>query len=159
MPLPSFAATEVSEPWKGHTETRPFELGLMAGGSIYGSEFNWSSLAAVAYLLKDKAFAPDLNNRILIELEIGPTFFSTVNSNQTGFQYSTHLRWDFNYNETWAFYALGGFSGFGLPKSLGGAFTFHPRFGVGVEYQTKTPLLLRGEVSAEFMGLGVAFNF
>jgi hypothetical protein len=54
---------------------------------------------------------------------------------------------------------LGGLSGFGLPKNWGGFFTMHPRFGAGVEYQTKTALLFRGEVSAEFVGLGVALNF
>jgi len=152
-------AQAAGEPWKGHTEVRPFELGMMAGAAIYGTEVNWSALATAAYLLKDKAFVEDLDDRIWVELELGPTFFSTSNSNQTGFQYSTHLRWDFSYNEFWTVYGLGGFSGYGLPKSLGGSFTFHPRFGAGVEYQTKAALSFRGEVSAEFIGLGIALNF
>jgi len=147
------------EPWKGHTEVRPVEVGMLFGGAIFGTELNWSALSTVAYLIEDRAFVPDLDNRIWVELEIGPTFFSTRNSNQTGLQYSTHLRWDFNYNETWTLYALGGISGFGLPKALGSSFTLHPRFGVGAEYQTKAALLFRGEVSAEFLGVGIGLNF
>jgi hypothetical protein len=153
------AALAAGEPWKGQTQVRPVELGLMAGAAIYGTEVNWSSLATMAYLLKDKAFVEDIDDRIWIEMELGPTFFSTRNSNETGLQYSAHLRWDFSYNEFWTVYGLGGLSGFGLPKSLGSSFTIHPRFGAGVQYQTKAALMFRGEVSAEFIGLGVALNF
>ncbi len=152
-------ALAAGEPWKGQTEVRPVELGLMAGAAIYGNEVNWSSLATMAYLLKNQGFLDEIDDRLWIEMELGPTFFSTANSNQTGLQYSAHLRWDFSYNETWTVYSLGGLSGFGLPKSLGSSFTIHPRFGAGVQYQTKAALLFRGEVSAEFIGLGVALNF
>ena len=82
------------------------------------------------------------------------------NSSQTGMQYSAHLRWDFTYNEFWTFYGLGGIGGFTIPKAFGSStFTIHPRFGAGVEYQTKTALMFRGELSGDFMGFGVAFNF
>ena len=147
------------EPWKGTTTVRPFEAGLMSGLSIYGNRGVWSILPSAAFLLKDRAFIADLDNRVWAELQAGPAFFSTGTTTQAAFQYSLHLRWDFNYNETWTVYGLGGFSGYGLPSSLGSAFTFHPRFGAGVEYQTKSPLMIRGEVSAEFIGLGAAFNF
>jgi len=152
-------ALAAGEPWKGQTEVSPVELGLMAGAAIYGDDVNWSSLATMAYLLKDQGFLDDIDDRVWIEMELGPTFFSTDNSNQTGLQYSTHLRWDFTYNETWTLYGLGGLSGYGLPESRGSAFTIHPRFGAGVQYQTKAALMFRGEVSAEFIGLGVALNF
>ena len=147
------------EPWKGRTEVRPVELGIMSGMAIYGNEANWGILPSVAYLIKDHGFADDLDNRVWVELQAGPTFFSSANSTQTGFQHSIHLRWDFNYNEKWTFYGLGGFGGYGLPKYRGSSFTIHPRFGAGAEYQTKAPFLFRAEVSAEFIGLGVAFNF
>jgi hypothetical protein len=151
---------QAGELWKGHTEVRPFEVGLMTGLSIYGNSAHWGVLGSGAYLLKDKAFVDDLDDRIWFELQMGPSFFSTGNTTSTGLQYSTHLRWDFTYNEYWTFYALGGISGYGLPKAVSnGVFTLHPRFGAGVEYQTKAALIFRGEVSAEFMGLGVAFNF
>lgn len=147
------------EPWKGTTTVRPFEAGLMSGVSIYGNRGVWSVLPSAAFLLKDRAFIADLDNRVWAELQAGPAFFSAGTTTHAAFQYSLHLRWDFNYNETWTFYGLGGFSGYGFPSSLGGAFTFHPRFGAGAEYQTKSPLMIRGEVSAEFIGLGAAFNF
>jgi hypothetical protein len=148
-----------AENWKGQTTVRPVELGLMGGASIYGNQVNWGVLPSVAYLLRDRAFVQDIDDRIWGELQLGPTFFGTSNSNETGLQYSAHLRWDFSYNEVWTFYALGGLSGFSLPDRLGGSFTIHPRFGAGVQYQTKTALILRGEVSAEFIGMGASFNF
>jgi len=152
---PSFAG----EAWKGRTTVRPLEFGLMSGAAIYGSDVNWSILPSVAHLLKDRAFAEDIDNRVWIEGQFGPTFFSSHQKSQTGLQYSVHLRWDFNLNEHWMFYGLGGLSGFGLPKAYESSFTLHPRFGAGAEYQTKTALMVRGEISAEFIGLGAALQF
>jgi hypothetical protein len=150
---------EAAENWKGQTSVRPIELGLMGGAAIYGNDVSWGVLPSVAYLLKDRAFVSDLDDRVWGEIQLGPTFFYTRNSNQTGLQYSAHLRWDFSYNEIWTFYALGGLSGYSLPASRGGSLTIHPRFGTGVQYQTKTALILRGEISAEFIGMGASFNF
>ena len=59
----------------------------------------------------------------------------------------------------WTFYALGGLGGFSLPSGFGNTFTMAPRFGAGVEYQTKAALMFRGEVSADFIGAGIALNF
>ena len=148
-----------AENWKGHTETSPIEVGVLSGMSIYGSDSNWSILATGAYLLEPKGWVDDLDNRVWAELELGPSFFSSNSVSQTGAQYSLHLRWDFTLNEYWTFYGLGGLGGFVLPSYLGSSFTIHPRFGAGVEYQTKTALMFRGEVSADLIGLGVALNF
>jgi hypothetical protein len=147
------------EAWKGHTVTSPVELGVMTGMNLYGSDVNWSLLATGAYLLAEDGWADDVDDRIWAELELGPSFFSVLNDHSTGLQYSAHIRWDFTYNEYWTFYGLGGLGGYFLPDSLGGAFTIHPRFGVGVEYQTKTALMFRGELSHEFIGAGIALNF
>ena len=154
----SFTA-RAAEPWKGHTQVSPVELGLLTGFSLYGTDTNWSVLATGAYLLNEKGFAEDLDNRIWLELEMGPAFFSTGQSSQTGLQYSAHLRWDFTLNEYWTFYGLGGLGGYVLPSFLKNTFLIHPRFGAGAEYQTKTALLFRGELSQDFMGLGIALNF
>ena len=151
--------SRAAEPWKGHTQVPPIEVGLLTGFSLYGSSANWSVLATAAYLIDDKGFVDDLDNRLWVEVEMGPAFFNSGMSSQTGLQYSAHLRWDFTENEYWTFYGLGGLGGFVLPQSLGSTFTIHPRFGAGVEYQTKTALLFRGEISADFAGLGIAFNF
>ena len=148
-----------AENWKGKAQIPPFEAGLMTGFAIYGSSTNWGVLASGAFLINDQGFADEVDDRLWIEVQAGPVFFGTATSSQTGLQYSTHLRWDFTMNEYWTFYGLGGLGGYSLPSSMGNSFTIHPRFGAGAEYQTKTALLFRGEVSAEFIGMGIAFNF
>ena len=152
-------SAQAAESWKGKSQMAPVELGLLTGFSLYGSSTNWSVLATGAYLIDDQGFADEIDDRLWLELEMGPAFFGTNHSSQTGMQYNAHLRWDFTLNEYWTFYGLGGFGGFVLPSSLGSSFTIHPRFGAGAEYQTKTALLFRGELSADFIGMGVAFNF
>jgi hypothetical protein len=119
-------SASAADVWKGHTETSPFELGLMTGMSIYGSSANWGVLASGAYLIQKDGFIDNLDNRVWAEVEMGPTFFSTNGSSHTGMQYALHLRWDFTYNEYWTFYALGGVGGYTLPSTLGGSFTIHP---------------------------------
>ncbi len=150
-------SSQGGELWKGKTEVSPYEFGLLSGMGLYGTETSWSFLATAAYLIKPEGLVDEVDERMWAELEIGPSFYS--GSIGTGLQYSSHLRWDFTYNEHWTAYALGGLSGFVLPSGFGGKFTIHPRFGVGIEYQTKTALMFRGEVSAELMGLGIALNF
>lgn len=149
------------EPWKGKTVTAPIEIGALSGANFYGSEVNWSVLLTGAYLIAEDGWANDLDDRVWVEVEAGPSFFGVPNSidSQTGLQWSTHVRWDFTYNEYWNFYALGGFGGYGLPRALGNGFTFRPRFGAGVQYQTKVALMFRAEISAEFIGAGIGFNF
>ncbi len=152
-------SAQAGENWKGHTETPPYEFGALSGMSIFGSNSNWSILGSAAYLINPKGWVDDVDNRVWVELELGPSFFSSNSISQTGVQYSAHLRWDFTMNEYWTFYGLGGVGGYVLPSYLGGGLALHPRFGAGVEYQTKTALMFRGEVSAEFIGLGAALNF
>jgi hypothetical protein len=147
------------EVWKGKTEVSPIEVGLMTGTSFYGSSANWAVLASGSYLFKAEGFLDDIDDRIWLEGGAGPTFFSFQGSAHTGLQYTATMRWDFTYNEYWTFYGLGGLGGFILPDVLGGGFAIHPRFGGGAEYQTKTALLFRGEVSSDFLGVGVALNF
>ncbi len=147
------------DPWKGTTNSPPYEAGVLSGMSLYGTDTNWTVLGTGAYLLVPHGWAADIDNRVWIEGELGPTFFSKSGTSQTGMQWSTHLRWDFSYDEEWTFYGLGGFGGFKLPSSYGGSFTFHPRFGVGVEFQTKAVMMLRAELSHELIALGVAVNF
>lgn len=155
------AQSHFYEPWKGKTITSPFEFGAMSGANFYGKDTNWSVLLTGAYLIEEDGWAQDLDDRVWVELETGPSFFSIpgTSENQTGLQYSAHLRWDFTYNEYWTFYALGGLGGYSLPRALGGTFMIRPRFGAGAQYQTKAALMFRGELSADFIGLGIGFNF
>lgn len=151
--------SNAQEPWKGYSVVPPFEFGVLTGANLYGSDLNWSVLGTLAYQIAQEGWVDDVNERVWIEAQLGPAFFSNGANSQTGLQYSTHLRWDFTYNEYWTFYGLGGLGGFVLPSYLGSSLTVHPRFGVGVEYQTKTALMFRGEFSQNFMGVGVAFHF
>ncbi len=149
-----------AENWKGHTEVSPYEFGVLTGLTLYGTEAGWGFLANGAYLLQPNGWLDDIDDRLWLEVEAGPSFFTApTGGTGTGFQYSTHVRWDFTYNEYWTVYGLGGIGGLVAPGYLGSKFSIHPRFGGGVEYQTKSALMFRGEVSAEFMGLGIALNF
>ena len=141
--------------WKGTTEVSPYEFGLMTGLGLHGTATAWSFLASAAYQIQPKGWIDEVDERVWAEVQAGPAFFTAG----TGMQYSIHGRWDFTYDSHWTAYGLGGFSGFILPSALGSTFTFHPRFGVGLEYQTKTPLMFRAEISHEFMGAGIALNF
>jgi len=148
------------ENWKGHTETSPVEIGAITGLSLYGTQTAWAFLVTGAYLIQPKGWLTDIDNRVWLEMEAGPAFFpSSDGFIGTPFEYSAHLRWDFTYNEFWTFYGLGGISGYSFRNFQGNTFSAHPRFGVGAEYQTKSPLMFRGELSAEFMGVGIALNF
>lgn len=156
----SSGSARAAEPWKGHTETSPLELGVMTGLSIFGTETAWGFLANAAYLIQPNGWVDDVDDRIWIETQMGPSFFpSRAGLSGSGFQFNAHLRWDFTYNEYWTVYGLGGIGGYALPPALASKFNLHPRFGAGVEYQTKAALMFRAEVSAEFVGLGVALNF
>src|SRR4051812_42875293 len=87
------------EPWKGTTQVPPIEAGILTGPSFFGKESNWTVLGTGAYLLKDKAFVDDIDDRIWAEVQLGPSFFSVGNSSTTGMKFNSHLRWDFTYNE------------------------------------------------------------
>lgn len=146
------------ENWKGDTQVAPLEVGAMYGLSLFGSDLNPSLLGTVAKKLND-GILDDVDERLWAEAHFGPTFFSEGSRSATGIQYSLHARWDFTYNADWTFYAVGGAGGFSLPEGFGDKFTLAPRFGVGVNYQTRLPLMFRAEVTSNFVGGGIAFNF
>lgn len=155
----AFSQSSFAENWKGHTDTSPIELGTMGGMSLYGSKASWSWLGTAAVLIQPDGWIEDIDERVWAEIQLGPTFFSLNGLNQAGMQYSAHLRWDFTYDQDWTFYALGGLGGYYLPSMLGGTMTVHPRFAGGAEFQTKLAMVFRMELSHEFIGAGVAFNF
>jgi hypothetical protein len=153
------SAFAAEEKWKGNTVVSPIEVGAMAGMNLYGSDVNWSMLGTGAYLIAPTGWADDVDDRVWAELELGPAFFSRGNLSSTGLQYSTHLRWDFTFDSDWTFYGLGGLAGYKLPNLYGGSFTIHPRFGVGAQFQTKAAVMFRAELSHEFIGAGLSFQF
>jgi hypothetical protein len=148
-----------NEDWKGHTETSQIEIGALTGVGIEGTDTSWSVLGTAAYLLVPHGWASDIDNRVWVEGELGPSFFNDGGSSHSALQYAAQLRWDFTLNEEWTFYGLGGLGGFVLPDYLGRSFAIHPRFGAGAEYQTKTAIMFRAEVASDLLALGIAFNF
>lgn len=148
-----------AENWKGKTESPPFEVGGMLGMNLFGDDINWSVLGTGAYLIVPEGWVDDIDERIWAELELGPSFFSAGGLKKTGLQYSGHIRWDFTFNQEWTFYALGGLGGYYLPENFGSHLTVAPRFGMGAQYQSKLPMMFRGEFSHEFIGVGLSFNF
>ena len=155
----SLSSASHAENWKGNTQTSPIELGAMGGIAMYANTVHWGLLGSAAYLVLPQGWIDDVDDRVWAEIELGPTFFTSGASSQTGLQYSAHLRWDFTYNQDWTFYALGGLGGFYLPTILGKSFVVNPRVALGAEFQTKLPMMFRMEVSHEFVGAGVVFNF
>lgn len=146
-----------AEIWKGNTQSPPYEIGGMSGLGLYGDQAAWSFLGNVATLIEPEGWIEDIDDRVWAEFQGGPAFFSVQGNDKTAFQYSTHVRWDFTRDGTWTVYGLGGVAGF--INAPGDSFSFHPRFGIGALFQTKLPLVFRFELSHEFSGLGVAFNF
>lgn len=148
-----------AENWKGNTVSPPYEVGGLIGMNLFGDSVNWSILGTGAYLIVPQGWVEDIDERVWAEMELGPSFFSAAGITKTGLQYSAHLRWDFTMNESWNFYALGGLGGYSLPQGFGGHLTVAPRFGLGAQYQSKIPMMFRGEISHEFIGVGLSFNF
>ncbi len=147
-----------AEEWKNKTSSPPFEFGVITGASLFGSSVGWGILGTAAYLIVPDGWIEDIDERVWVEGFFGPAIFSEGRT-ETALQFSTHLRWDFTKNTEWTFYAVGGAGGFFLPSIYGNAFTIHPRFGVGTEFQTKSPVVLRAEVTSDFIGVGAGLNF
>ncbi len=150
-------STAQAEIWKGNTQSPPYEIGAMSGLGLYGDQASWSFLGNVATLIEPEGWIDDIDDRVWAEFQGGPAFFTVQGNDKTAFQYSAHMRWDFTRDATWTVYGLGGVAGF--INAPGDSFSFHPRFGIGALFQTKLPLVFRFELSHEFSGLGVAFNF
>lgn len=158
LPLAFSAGVANAEDWKGNTTYSNIEVGALVGGSTFGTDFGFSTLGSVAYQIAPEGWIEDIDERVWTELQMGIAFFNQ-GSTQTALQYSAHLRWDFTKDDSWTIYALGGLAGYFLPAIYGNSFTMRPRVGLGALFQTKLPVSFRGEVSAEFIGLGAVFHF
>ena len=137
--------------WKGNPEPSHFSLGGLAGLGIVDSTGGFSLIPTASTKISDHGFIGDINDSVSLEAAFGPLF----SAGATVLFYSAHLRWDFQYDRNWIFYALGGVGGFNMPDSLGGKFELFPRFGVGFMYDFHLPVLLRFELSHEVIALGI----
>ena len=144
-----------SEDWKGPSDPAKFHLGVLTGMGVLDSKAGFALLGTASAKIVQRGFVPDINNSVSIETELGPLFVASSAS----FMYSAHLRWDFEKDELWTFYALGGFSGHITGSDLGSRFIFFPRFGVGTICRLHELFALRAEVSRELIAAGVIFSF
>src|SRR5262249_22297313 len=134
-----------AEDWKGKPTPANFGFGALAGLGVIDSTGGFALMGTAARKLFQPGFVPDLNDTVWIEAEVGPMFTSGA----TAFMYSAHLRWDFEKDPIWTFYALGGLSGSITPASLGSHFELFPRFGAGALWTVSPLFQLRGELSHE----------
>jgi hypothetical protein len=148
----SAAGTPVTqEAWKGPADTHDFSAGFLGGLGIIDHTAGVSLLGTVSRKLVEPGFAPDINNGVSLELQFGPL----IASGGTPLFYSAHLRWDFRRDTEWTLYGLGGVAGY-VSSSIN-VFEFFPRFGVGALWNVHELFALRGEISHEFVGIGVNF--
>jgi hypothetical protein len=153
-PLPALAAPALGtvEDWKGKVDPSDLSLGALAGMGILDSSAGFALLGTLSKKIDYDGWVPDIANSVSLEAEAGPLWVSGA----TAFQYSLHLRADFQRDADWTFYALGGLGGNVTPRVLGDRFILFPRFGIGAFYNVAgTSIAIRGEVSHELIAAGV----
>jgi hypothetical protein len=146
------SATAAAEDWKGEPPVIEVDFGALTGLGFYGGTAGFALLGTVAKKVINRGFAPDINNQLYFEAQLGPMFFE----NSTPWFISTHLRWDFIRNETWTPYALGGLAGY-IGGNLNADWPVKPRLGLGSFWNVSPAVTLRGEVSSELFAAGVSF--
>lgn len=145
--------TETAPDWKGNPDNTEFGLGVLTGAGILDNHVGWALLGTASKKIVHRGFVPDINDSVSIEIEMGPLLIS----GSAAFQYSGHLRWDFEKDTWWTLYALGGLGGAVTGASLGDRFELYPRFALGAMWKIGQNFSMRGELSHEFIGVGIVF--
>ena len=148
-------ASGAVEDFKGKPRDIEFTVGGLAGLGIIDSTAGFALLGTAAKKIINHGFVADINNQVFLETALGPVFAAGT----TTFFYSLHLRWDFEKDQEWTFFALGGLGGDVTGDKLGNHWELFPRFGVGALWHMNPTLTLRGEISHELIALGVSFGF
>jgi hypothetical protein len=151
----AFAAGKTAsnaDDWKGPSDGSEVHLGGLAGLGIFG-DFNagFVLLGTASKKIIHHGFIPDVTDAVSIETELGPIFTEGT----TAFSYALQLRWDFDMNQQWTFFALGGAGGYITGSSLNNSFALFPRFGVGSFFRVNDLILIRGEITHELIAAGV----
>lgn len=137
--------------WKGADERAEVHLGGLMGMGTIDSQAGFVVLGTASKKIIHHGFVPDIANSVSVEIQAGPLFVYST----TVFAYSAHLRWDFQKDERWTIYALGGLAGNVTGGGLGSRFILLPRFGIGSFIRLNEWIYLRGELSREVIGVGV----
>ncbi len=149
----------LAEDWKGRPDESEFSFGGLTGMGIIDGFAGYALLGTASKKIVSPGFAPDLNNSVSIEGALGPIFLPSSVANTPGgtaWGYSVHLRWDFNKDPMWTFYALGGVGGsIASSPSGGNRFELLPNFGIGSFWKISPLIYIRGEVSNQWIAAGV----
>jgi hypothetical protein len=144
--LTAVAAPASMEDWKGDTESSQLGIGALMGLGIVDSQTGVAMMGTISKKVLSHGFVPDIANSVSMETQLGPV----LRAGEAIFTYSAHLRWDFQKNETWTFYARGGIGG----NIETGRTPVYPRTGVGAFWNPGGNFNLRAEISHELIGIG-----
>lgn len=144
-----------AEDWKGKPDRSEFNFGVLTGLGVIDSSGGFALLGTAAQKIIQQGLIPDLNDSVWIELGMGPIFVSGTSA----FTYAAHLRWNFEKDPEWTFFALGGVAGNITGASLGSRFLLFPRVGVGALWKMMDLFSWRAELSHELIAVGVVFPF
>lgn len=151
---PASTPSSSNEEWKGIPGDSEISIGALTGLGVLDSSAGFAVLATAGRRIVPHGFVPDINNSVYLEAMVGPLFLKAG----TAFAYSVHLRWDFQKNDPWIFYALGGLGGDITGAGLGNRFLLFPRFGIGALWQVYPQIHARAELSHELTTMGIAFS-
>ncbi len=145
----SFLLPVQAEEWKNPSQSLPFLVSFLAGLGFVGSNAGSSFLLNGSYQFLPEGFIPGIADALALEGGLGVYAPTT-----TRLLYGLQLRWDFEKNADWTFYAVGGVGG-ARPFSLALA----PQFGVGGFWKAWRSAQVRFEVSSRMLGAGVSLPF
>jgi hypothetical protein len=141
--------------WKGPSDGSEGSFGGLAGLGIVDNSNGFSLIGTASKKVIKSGFIPDITNPVSFEGQFGPVFLSGA----TAWFYSAHLRWDFEKDSIWTFYALGGLGGNILSVNSSTRFELFPRFGIGAFWKVSPLVFVRGEISHELIALGINIPF
>lgn len=144
-----------AEDWKGESDISEGSFGVINGLGIINSSTGYTLIGTVSKKIITNGFIPDLSNSVSIEGLFGPVFLSGV----TGWLYSAHLRWDFEKDVNWAFFAVGGLGGNVVSQNNHTDFILSPRFGVGAFWKVTPQIKIRGDIAHDLVTVGINVPF
>jgi len=140
--------------WKGKPSDKEWNLAPLTGLSIFDGKAGMAILGAFAKKVSHEGFVPDINDQVFLEIVLGPLLIDS----ETAFFSSIHVRWDFQFDDFWRFYSVGGVGNHITGDALGKVFRVFPRFGAGVLMSLSDDLDLRAELSHEVSLIGFSFK-
>jgi hypothetical protein len=161
VPTAPSAAPGVSSPstpapaWQGAAPEDDFQVGFLTGLALIEPHYGFGVLGHVAKRVVKDGWLADVSDAVYLEGTMGTVFVKS----QHPFVYSLALRWDFQYNESWNLYALGGVGGQVSGPELGDRSLIFLRTGLGAFYSLRDNMKLRVEVSHEWISTGLTFGF